>query len=201
MCRIPASPIVVTDSSVQGTDSEKGSVTAVPSSQDGSVKETSDLPKVVAQLAPSDETTPTGSRSFFARLKRAFRLQSRVHQTINSSDSESGGATNIAQVKEEPVATEGTRLEVKRLDHIFDRKTSLWVKRDSKQTQEQKKKKAEHAEFAFIVLRTFNVTSDPTLHNITTTYEIQSPQLRKVGRKVIGHELGISWTATTVTVR
>ncbi|KLO07072.1 P-loop containing nucleoside triphosphate hydrolase protein [Schizopora paradoxa] len=75
----------------------------------------------------------------------------------------------------------------------------MWIRRDSKQVPEPKKKK-EHAEFAFIVLRTFNLTSDPTIHNITTTYEIQSPQLRKIGKKVIGHELGISWTATTVSV-
>jgi hypothetical protein len=101
----------------------------------------------------------------------------------------------------EPQPPEGSLLEVKRVDEIFDRKTSEWVTRDSRSSK--KKKKAgedKYAPYAFLVHRKFNPTPDPTLHMITTTIDVRSEWIRKVGVEVIGQVQGITWTAKPLRV-
>lgn len=96
-------------------------------------------------------------------------------------------------------APEGMRLEVKRLDEVYDRNRSEWTKRDTVPRKSKNKDEA-HAEFAFSVIRKFNPTQDPTLHLITTTYDIRSPHLRKMGKDIIGQVQGISWTSKPLKV-
>ncbi|KLO07071.1 P-loop containing nucleoside triphosphate hydrolase protein [Schizopora paradoxa] len=102
---------------------------------------------------------------------------------------------------ERDTSKDGTRLEVKRLDKVYNPRTCAWTRRESEiQKPTPISTVNEHAEFAFIVLREFKPTADPAVNVIVTTYEIQSAQLRKIGQEVIGRELGISWTMSTVTV-
>ncbi|KLO17805.1 P-loop containing nucleoside triphosphate hydrolase protein [Schizopora paradoxa] len=96
-------------------------------------------------------------------------------------------------------APEGTRLEIKRLDEIYDRTRSEWTKKDTVE-RKSKDKDGAYAEFAFTVVRKFNPTQEPTLHIITTTYDIRSIHLRKIGKDVIGQVQGISWTAKPLKV-
>lgn len=97
-------------------------------------------------------------------------------------------------------APEGTRLEIKRFDEIYDRNRSEWAKKDTVERKSKDKDEA-YAEFAFTVVRKFNPTQDPTLHIITTTYDIRSAHLRKIGVDVIGQVQGITWTAKPLKVR
>ena len=96
-------------------------------------------------------------------------------------------------------APEGTRLEIRRLDEIYDRQRSEWTKKDTVE-RKSKDKDSAYAEFAFTVVRKFNPTQEPTLHIITTTYDIRSSHLRKIGKDVIGQVQGITWTAKPLKV-
>ncbi len=158
-------------------------------------------PDTVAQLPTAGGTPANNSRSFFSKLKRAFRPHKRAHEPAQVSDNATNGVEEKAEAVEaqKDAQTDGSRLEIKRLDLVYDRTKSIWIKRES-ETQQPTVTVDEHAEFAFTVIRKFKVTSDPTLHVITTTYEIKSPQLRNIGEKVIGRVHGISWTSRTVSV-
>ena len=106
---------------------------------------------------------------------------------------------NSTPSKKPDVAEEGERLEIKRLDELYDRNHGEWTKTETV-NRKPRSKSHTHAEYAFIVLRKFNPTDDPTLHDITTTYDIKSRHLRKIGKEVIGNVLGISWTARPLKV-
>ena len=97
-------------------------------------------------------------------------------------------------------AKDGSRLEVKRLDLVLDRLTGGYVRRESQVQKPAASKINEHAEYAFILLREFKQSRNGGVPHVVTKYEIQSPQLRKIGEKVIGREMGISWTSATVAV-
>ena len=97
---------------------------------------------------------------------------------------------------------EGTLLELKRVDEVYDRKISEWVVRDSSSYKNKRKKAGadKYAPYAFLVHRKFNPTTDPTLHIITTTIDVRSEWIRKVGVEVIGQVQGITWTAKPLRV-
>ncbi|KLO07070.1 P-loop containing nucleoside triphosphate hydrolase protein [Schizopora paradoxa] len=117
------------------------------------------------------------------------------------------GASTILSVKDKKnifdiqkgVSKDGTRSEFKRLDRVYNSITCSWVDRESVVQQPTITIK-QHADFAFLFIRELSPTPNPEIFDISTKYEIQSPLLRKIGQEVIGRELGISWTANTVTL-
>lgn len=94
---------------------------------------------------------------------------------------------------------EGHIVEVKRLDEVYNRRTGEWLKTDTVNRKSRTKPDA-HAEYIFTVIRKFNPTDDPTLHDITTTYDIRSRHLRRAGKDIVGNVLGISWNARPLKV-
>lgn len=90
---------------------------------------------------------------------------------------------------------------MKRVDEVYDRKSSEWILRDSITSHRKKRSNADkYAPYAFLVHRKFNPTPDPTLHIITTTLDIKSKWIQKVGEQVIGQVQGITWTAKPLRV-
>ena len=95
----------------------------------------------------------------------------------------------------------GSLLEIKRVDEVYDRHRCEWIARDSIVPKVKRPSKDPYGAYAFTVNRRFNPTPDPTLHTITTTLDIKSEFLRKIGAEVIGQVQGVTWTTKPLKVR
>ena len=104
----------------------------------------------------------------------------------------------------------GSVLEVKRLDEVLEPMTGKWhVKPTPVEVESSGKKRGKCDAYAFTVVRRFSLTAStllgrvagtPMTYTVTKVLEIHSPELIKVGAKVIGHVQGVSWTAKPLRV-
>ncbi|EMD36673.1 hypothetical protein CERSUDRAFT_114625 [Gelatoporia subvermispora B] len=101
-----------------------------------------------------------------------------------------------------PEAEPGTLLEVKHLHETLDKFKSEWIAKPAPaEDVEESPDRSKWAAYAFTVIRRFNpVNAQGTLHNVTTTLQINSKELVKVGQEAIGQVPGISWTARPLRV-
>ncbi|KAI0634500.1 P-loop containing nucleoside triphosphate hydrolase protein [Trametes polyzona] len=105
-----------------------------------------------------------------------------------------------------PEGPPGSVLEIRYLHEIHDTFKNQWLLRPAPApTEEDKAAKQEGAKytvFAFTVIRKFNYSQDGKANtfNVTTSLQINSPELVKVGQEVLGHVQGISWTAKPLRI-
>ncbi|KAL1948228.1 hypothetical protein VTO73DRAFT_12303 [Trametes versicolor] len=108
--------------------------------------------------------------------------------------------------EEVPQGPPGSVLEVKYLHEIHDSFKNQWIiKPAPAPTEEDKATKndgAKYSVFAFTVIRKFNYSQDGKANtfNVTTSLQINSPELVKVGKEVLGDVQGISWTAKPLRI-
>ena len=121
---------------------------------------------------------------------------------------EMDASSELPQAQEEvPEGPPGSVLEVKYLHEVHDVLKNQWSIRPAPPTTEDEKTKKNDGQkynvYAFAVIRKFNHSLDGRTNtfNVTTTLQINSPELIKVGQDVIGHVQGISWTAKPLRVR
>lgn len=106
-----------------------------------------------------------------------------------------------------PEGPPGSVLEVRYLHEIHDSFKNQWTIRPAPPpTEEDKAAKqdgAKYSVFAFTVIRRFNYSQDGKANtfNVTTSLQINSPELVDVGKEVLRHVQGISWTAKPLRVR
>ncbi|KAI8996643.1 P-loop containing nucleoside triphosphate hydrolase protein [Trametes punicea] len=112
-----------------------------------------------------------------------------------------------AQVVEEvPEGPQGSILEVKYLNEIHDTLKNRWIIKPAPQSTEEeqtgKNDGSKYTVYAFTVIRKYNYSQDGRANtfNVTTTLQLNSPELIKVGQDVIGNVPGISWTAKPLRV-
>ncbi|CDO77722.1 hypothetical protein BN946_scf184969.g73 [Trametes cinnabarina] len=109
-------------------------------------------------------------------------------------------------VDEIPDGPTGSILEVKFLHEIHDTLRNRWtIKPAPPPTEEEKAGKndgAKYTVYAFTVIRKFNYSQDGKANtfNVTTSLQLNSPELIKVGQDVIGNVPGISWTAKPLRI-
>ncbi|KAI0771305.1 P-loop containing nucleoside triphosphate hydrolase protein [Trametes elegans] len=116
--------------------------------------------------------------------------------------------TDSGKVEEEPVpeGPAGSVLEVRTLHQIHDQFKNKWVIKPAPPTTEDDKPSkndgAKYTVFALTVIRKFNYSQDgkTNKYNVTTSLQINSPELIQVGKDVIGHVQGISWTAKPLRI-
>ncbi|KAI0356819.1 P-loop containing nucleoside triphosphate hydrolase protein [Trametes cingulata] len=105
-----------------------------------------------------------------------------------------------------PEGPPGSVLEVKHLIEVHDSFKNQWILKPApKSTEDEKAGKndaAKYSVFAFSVIRKYNYSQDARANtfNVTTTIQINSPELVKVGQEVIGNVQGISWTAKPLRI-
>jgi hypothetical protein len=92
----------------------------------------------------------------------------------------------------------GSRLEVKRLDKIYDSKTEKWIFKDSALAPAGSASDDAYAEYAFTIIRDFQKKSSGSTH--TTIIQINSPLLRRVGKDIIGELEDVAWDAQYLVV-
>lgn len=92
----------------------------------------------------------------------------------------------------------GTRLDVKRLDKIYNSETRAWVLTDSASAPVLSDDA--YVEYAFTIIHTFAKESNSSTPTITTTIQINSPLLKSVGQEIIGQLEGVSWNAKYLVV-
>ncbi|KAI9068180.1 P-loop containing nucleoside triphosphate hydrolase protein [Trametes sanguinea] len=109
-------------------------------------------------------------------------------------------------VEEVPEGPPGSILELKFLHEIHDSFQNRWIiKPAPPSTEDEKAGKndgAKYAVYAFTVIRKFNYSQDGKANtfNVTTSLQLNSPELIKVGQHVIGPVPGISWTAKPLRI-
>ncbi|KAI0703900.1 P-loop containing nucleoside triphosphate hydrolase protein [Cerioporus squamosus] len=110
-------------------------------------------------------------------------------------------------VQEEiPDGPPGSVLEIKYLHEVHDVFKNQWTIRPAPPPTDDESTKKNEAQkynvYAFAVIRKFNHSQDGKANsfNVTTTLQINSPELIKVGKDVIGHVQGISWTAKPLRI-
>lgn len=131
----------------------------------------------------------TGWRSFSRKVQTAAEAQddraSKAHDAERDSDSDAR-------------TRDGMRLDVRRIDEVYDRKKCAWVTRDTP-TQKKKTDTDRYAEYAFTLNRRITENGDnPPI--IKTSLDIRSTYLRDVGSAVIGANYGISWASKPLQV-
>ena len=108
--------------------------------------------------------------------------------------------------EEIPEGPPGSVLEIKYLHEVHDSFKNRWIiKPAPKSSEEDKASKndgSKYSVYAFTVIRKFNYSQDGKANtfNVTTSFQINSPELVKVGQDVIGNMQGISWTAKPLRV-
>ncbi|KAI0672077.1 P-loop containing nucleoside triphosphate hydrolase protein [Trametes maxima] len=107
---------------------------------------------------------------------------------------------------EVPEGPPGSILEVKYLHEVHDSFKNQWIiKPAPPRSEEDKTAKhdgAKYAVYAFTIIRKFNYSQDGKANtfNVTTSLQINSPELIDVGQKVIGPVQGLSWTAKPLRI-
>ncbi|OCH84460.1 P-loop containing nucleoside triphosphate hydrolase protein [Obba rivulosa] len=109
---------------------------------------------------------------------------------------------DVPQEDTAPEAEPGTVLEVKHLHETLDKFKSEWIAKPAPAEEvEEAPDRSKWAAYAFTVIRRFNpVNNQGTLHNVTTTLQINSKDLVKVGQEAIGQVPGISWTTRPLRI-
>ncbi|KAI0325822.1 P-loop containing nucleoside triphosphate hydrolase protein [Cubamyces sp. BRFM 1775] len=111
-----------------------------------------------------------------------------------------------AAVEKIPEGPPGSVLEIKYLHEIHDTFKNRWIIKPAPQSHEEDKVNkndgSKYAVYAFTVIRKFNYSQDGKANtfNVTTSLQINSPELVKVGQDVIGNVQGISWTAKPLRI-
>lgn len=127
----------------------------------------------------------TGWKSFSRKVQNAA-------ESHDISDSKEQDADRDARTRD------GMRLDVRRIDEVYDRKKCAWVTRDTP-TQKKKTDTDRYAEYAFTLNRRITENGDnPPI--IKTSLDIRSTYLRDVGSAVIGANYGISWASKPLQV-
>ncbi|KAI0816845.1 P-loop containing nucleoside triphosphate hydrolase protein [Trametes gibbosa] len=105
-----------------------------------------------------------------------------------------------------PEGPTGSVLEVRYLHEIHDAFKNQWmIKPAPPPTEEDKTAKqdgAKYSVYAFTVIRKFNYSQDGKANtfNVTTSLQINSPELIDVGKEVLGRVQGVSWTAKPLRI-
>ncbi|KAH9903164.1 P-loop containing nucleoside triphosphate hydrolase protein [Cubamyces lactineus] len=108
--------------------------------------------------------------------------------------------------EEIPEGPPGSVLVIKYLHEVHDSFKNRWIiKPAPKSSEEDKASKndgSKYSVYAFTVIRKFNYSQDGKANtfNVTTSFQINSPELVKVGQDVIGNMQGISWTAKPLRI-
>ena len=125
-----------------------------------------------------------------------WKAFSRKVQTAAESHADSD--SKDAEAERDAKGRDGMRLEIRRIDEVYDRKKCAWVTRDTP-TQKKKVDSDRYAEYAFTVTRRITENGDqPPI--IKTSFDIKSTYLRDVGSEVIGPNYGISWASKPLQV-
>ncbi len=135
-------------------------------------------------------------------LSPGFAMPAQAGETIEMDPS------NEPTVPDEiPEGPPGSVLEIKYLNEVHDVFKNQWSIRPAPPPTDDEKTRKNEAQkynvYAFAVIRKFNHSQDGKTNsfNVTTSLQINSPELIKVGQDVIGHVQGISWTAKPLRVR
>lgn len=152
-----------------------------------------DLKQKILEKAADDASSTTqveadgstGWKSFSRKVQSA--AESHDNPGSKEQDTDRDGRT-----------WEGMRLDVRRIDEVYDRKKCAWVTRDTP-TQKKKTDSDRYAEYAFTLNRRITENGDnPPI--IKTSLDIRSTYLRDVGSAVIGANYGISWASKPLQV-
>lgn len=100
-----------------------------------------------------------------------------------------------------PPAPRGSRLEVKRVDEVYDPHLRRWNVQEGYKEPEAAGKVDPFAEYAFLLWREITPSSNPVAPPKIETYiGVKSEQLKNVCKEVIGNFMGISWIAEPLFV-
>lgn len=132
--------------------------------------------------------------------------QQRQQQIINQMQAQSLCNSNVLQTNSDQAqvqtAPRGSRLEIKRVDEVYDASRQTFVVQEGYKSPEMDEKNEPFAEYAFLVWRRIAPSPSPAIFPTThTSIDVKSEYLKDLCQNIIGGFMGISWMSKPLRVR
>lgn len=161
--------------------------------------------------------TSTSRRRTTARARQAaaahptnstmdLRQQQQQQQIINQMQAQILCNSNVLQTNDDQgqvqTAPRGSRLEIKRVDEVYDASRQTFVVQEGYKSPEMDEKNEPFAEYAFLVWRRIVPPPSPAIPPTThTSIDVKSDYLKDLCQNIIGGFMGISWMSKPLRVR
>lgn len=132
--------------------------------------------------------------------------QQQQQQIINQMQAQILCNSNVLQANSDQAqvqtAPRGSRLEIKRVDEVYDASRQTFVVQEGYKSPEMDEKNEPFAEYAFLVWRRIVPPPSPAIFPTThTSIDVKSEYLKDLCQNIIGGFMGISWMSKPLRVR